>query len=55
MIPFASAGRSIASGLSVIVGLESITSKTRITLARASWPIVTRLVSTRTGPASWAR
>jgi hypothetical protein len=32
-----------------MTGLESMTSKTRITLARASWPIVIRLVSARTG------
>jgi len=45
----------MASGLSVITGRESMTSNTRMTLARASWPIVTRLVSTRTGPVSCAR
>ena len=48
------AGSSIASGLSVITGRESMTSKTRITLALASWPIVIRPVSARTGPTSWA-
>jgi hypothetical protein len=36
-----------------MAGRESMTSKTRITLARASWPMVTRLASDRTGPTSW--
>jgi hypothetical protein len=54
-MPFASAGSSIASGLSVIVGLESMTSNTRTTLARASCPMLTRAVSIRTGPVSCAR
>ena len=45
----------MASGLSVMTGLESMTSKTRMTLARASCPMVTRAVSIRTGPVSSAR
>ena len=27
----------------------------RITLARASWPVVTSAASARTGPTSWSR
>ncbi len=46
---------TIASGFWVTTGRESMTSKTRITLARASWPIVTRLLSVRTGPTNWTR
>ena len=48
-------GSATASGFSVSTGRESITSKTRITLARASWPIVIRPASARTGPTIWAR
>ena len=40
----------IAPGRSVTTGRASITSNTRITLARASWPSVTRAVRNRTGP-----
>ena len=42
-------GSSTAPGFSVTTGRESMTSYTRITLARASWPMVIRLVSARTG------
>ncbi len=39
----------VAPGRSVTTGRASITSNTRITLARASWPIVTSAASDRTG------
>ncbi len=51
----ASAGSATASDASRITGLESITSNTRTTLARACWPTVSRLESIRTGPTSCAR
>ena len=41
LIPAASGGSAAASGLSVMAGRESMMSKTRITLARASCPSVT--------------
>ena len=47
-------GSGTAPGRSVITGRASITSKIRITLARASWPIVTSAASARTGPIIWA-
>ena len=49
------AGRTCASGFSVSTGRESMTSNTRMALARTSWPIVIRLVSARTGLTIWAR
>ena len=54
-MPFASGGSAIASGLSVITGRESMMSNTLMTLARASCPMVTIMVSVRTGPLIWAR
>ena len=54
-MPVASAGSGAAPGLSVITGRESMTSSTRMTLARASCPIVIRAVSIRTGPDISAR
>ena len=45
----------MASGWSVIAGRASMMSNTRMTLARASWPMVTIIVRVRTGPLIWAR
>ena len=45
----------MASGLSVIAGWESMMSSTRMTLARASCPMVTIIVRVRTGPLICAR
>ena len=54
-MPAAPRARAGAPGLSAMTGRESITSKTRTTLARASCPMVIIMVSVRTGPAIWAR
>jgi len=51
----ASGGSSIASGLSLMAGCESMMSNTRMTLARASCPMVIIIVSVRTGPVIRAR
>ena len=51
----ASCGSSLAPSLSWMSGFESMTSKTRIALARTCWPKVISVASMRTGPTNEAR